>query len=377
MRIMQDYQTFIRQKYGGIARYHYELNKNLNLQGNHSDIYVMLSQCEYLKNEKKTINYRNKAIRNVMLIANDIRTFIHLAINRLKKNKYDIVHVTWYKSFYLPIIAKKKNRPAIIMTVYDLIHEMVQDRDPVMAKGVTDRKRTMSIVDGIICISENTKRDLLKYYPKLKKVPIKVIYLGASLVESSLPRIIDENYILFVGNRKDYKNFANFAMAVAPILKKDNKLFVFCAGGGAFDMDEIKLLKQQGVYKQFIQKSVSEEELASLYKNAECFVFPSLYEGFGIPILEAFGYGCPIAIHNGSCFPEIASDAAEYFDGNSVDEIRHSIEKILYNEGFAKNLVEKGKKRFELFSWEKTAEETSEFYRSIIKSQRIHRKMED
>ena len=367
---MQDFQIFVRQRFGGISRYHLELNRNILSLGEKSFIKVAYPQCEYLKQTQKVYRYPNKLFRNSIYILNEIVSFFYVILMSLSEKPIDIIHVSWYKTSYIKALnaVLKSRRPKVVITVYDLIHEMTMNANPIMKKGAIDRQNALRLADGIICISENTKKDLFEYYPEAKSKPTKVIYLSSDVVKNTKREIkVTTPYILYVGNRDGYKNFSNFIVAVAEILKLKKEYIVFCAGGGDFKSEELSLFERLGIKANVVQKNVSDNELAELYQNASCFVFPSLYEGFGIPILEAFNNECPIAIHNGSCFPEIAKDAAAYFDGKKVDSILSTIMKILDDDIYRSTLVEKGKIVAASYSWEKTASSTINFYKEILR----------
>ena len=103
-----------------------------------------------------------------------------------------------------------------------------------------------------------------------------------------------------------------------------------------------------------------------MYNNAECFVYPSEYEGFGIPILEAFSCKCPVILSNSSCFPEVAGAAAKYFNLGNVNELTNILEEVLYSDSVKQQMVDKGLIRFKDFSWQKCAEETLCAYKKIL-----------
>lgn len=153
--------------------------------------------------------------------------------------------------------------------------------------------------------------------------------------------------------------------AFSLLAQKDSKLYLICTGNKFSQGEEDKLSKLH-IKNKTLQINASDKELSELYTRASLFVFPSLYEGFGIPILEAYACHCPIAISNTSCFPEIAGDAAIYFDPYSVKDIANTIEAIIYNPQKANELIQKGIKRLELYSWEKTVVETEETYKKAI-----------
>ena len=150
------------------------------------------------------------------------------------------------------------------------------------------------------------------------------------------------------------------------ILKRDHDLYVVCVGGGVFSKVEIDEFSNLGVLQKVLRFDLCDEELACSYNNAQLFVFPSLYEGFGIPILEAFECRCPIACSNTSSLPEVAGDAAAYFDPYDVGSIHSTIEKLLYNKELALAFIEKGENRLKQFSFEKTAKETLRIYKELL-----------
>ena len=175
-----------------------------------------------------------------------------------------------------------------------------------------------------------------------------------------------QKYILFVGARGGYKNFTRFIEAMRKILDRRKDLHVFCAGGGAFNYEE---QKNFGEYAGRIhQGGLSDLELADAYAGAECFVFPSEYEGFGIPILEAFACSCPVVCSEASCFPEVAGKSAEYFDPLNPDDMADKILGVLDDEALRKKLIVSGRGRLKIFDWDKTAAETLKCYKEAMKN---------
>lgn len=228
------------------------------------------------------------------------------------------------------------------------------------------KKEIISKASRIIAISKNTKKDLVELL-HIDQQKIDVIYHGTSMqrFENKITMQLPEKYILFVGSRYSYKNFNRFIEAFSLLAQKDSKLYLICTGNKFSQGEEDKLSKLH-IKNKTLQINASDKELSELYTRASLFVFPSLYEGFGIPILEAYACHCPIAISNTSCFPEIAGDAAIYFDPYSVKDIANTIEAIIYNPQKANELIQKGIKRLELYSWEKTVVETEETYKKAI-----------
>lgn len=375
MRVLCDYQILVRQSTGGVSRYHYELLKNINILKN--DV-LMETLCLFSRNYyfrkyfgRDPYNYSNKKVRNIVLILNDLCTFFKVLFIGLFGKRYDIVHVTWYKPFYIKILKRimLNNKPKVVMTVHDLIHEMLSEKDPIMKRGAYDREKMLKISDEVIAISNNTKKDLLYYYPWVDERKISVVYHGfpEETLGESKPKNMPNDFVFFVGQRSSYKNFSTFIRAMGILHKKIKKLYIVCAGGGAFTEKEQKIIKEAGLVGLVSQKFMTDEELVYCYRHARCFVFPSLYEGFGMPILEAFYYDCPVVLSNASCFPEIAGDAGIYFDGMNVDDIAEKIEMVYkMNDVERTILIKKGHDRLHNFSWNKAAKETVAIYKKAI-----------
>ena len=139
-----------------------------------------------------------------------------------------------------------------------------------------------------------------------------------------------------------------------------------CAGGGKFTREEMQLLSTLGIIGQISQYDLSDDNLAHFYKNALAFIFPSLYEGFGIPILESFACGCPLLCSDTSSLPEIAGEAACYFDPYSEASIQNVLLKVLEDTHLRNDLILKGYERLKKFSWQQTAEQTKKIYESVL-----------
>ena len=243
--------------------------------------------------------------------------------------------------------------------------------------GRTELVRAIFAADKIICVSKHTKHDLLKIYPQINEDKIVVIYHGNSLERIDIQNkmlcipalsidITNMKYILFVGRRDFYKNFTGFIKATAPILQNDKELKIICAGGGGFNTVEKELISSYQILDRCYQINISDDILPYLYHFARCFVFPSIYEGFGIPILEAWACKCPIALSRASCFPEIAQDGGLYFNTDNEDEMRQVISSLVYNDELRIKLITRGLKLLDNYNWNKTVTETLDVYESIV-----------
>ena len=262
-------------------------------------------------------------------------------ISNMLKGNYDIFHPTYYNNYFLKYLGKK----LYVVTVFDMIHEKYPDLFLKSDKTRLLKKKLIKKAAKIIAISENTKKDIKNIYNVEDKM-IEVIHLGSS-IDLKLSEIggnykLPPRYLLFIGKRSHYKNFDRFIKAVAPILIDFKDIRVVCGGGESFSKEEKRLfsqLKIEGKIHHFTFHNDS--QLIALYKNALFFVYPSLYEGFGIPILEAFNCSCPVLLSNTSSFPEIAADAAEYFNPEDINSIHETIRKTINNEELRQDLKKK------------------------------------
>ncbi|MCI7697864.1 MAG: glycosyltransferase family 4 protein [Akkermansia sp.] len=288
------------------------------------------------------------------------------SLKALKTFRYDLVHPTHNNS--TEILPHIKKTPLVI-TIHDMTHELFpQSFSP--ADPSARRKREFARrADRIIAISRRTKEDAVRILGVDPDI-VDVVYHGNSL---TLPRIplahippLPERYVLFVGKRAGYKNFENFIKAFSIIHQKAPELHLICVGGGAFSDEENRLIAELRLASFVRQLPADDALLATLYSKAEFFVYPSLYEGFGLPLLEAFSCGAPVVCSDASCFPEIAGDAALYFDGNSVENIAEAMEEAFLNETLRSKLRKKGTERLTHFSWAKCAEETLTSYQRVL-----------
>ena len=274
--------------------------------------------------------------------------------------KGTIFHSSYYR------IADQKD-VANIVTVYDFTYEKYCSGLPRYVHS-WQKKRAIKNSDGIICISENTKNDLIKFNPNIDENKIQTIYLSADesfeLLESPkdglkkvFKELIDKKYVLYVGDRSDYKNFD---IAVKTTQQIHNCILVI-VGGGALRDGETKLLQKD----YFHYQGISAEDLNILYNNAFCLLYPSSYEGFGIPVLEAMRAGCPVVSTNLSSIPEVAGDAGLLVNNIKVEEFVKEIEKLEDNE-FRDKIIAKGLEQSKKFSWDRCFEETFEFYKEVV-----------
>jgi glycosyltransferase involved in cell wall biosynthesis len=359
MRILYDHRVLSDQASGGITRYFCELYSNLKLRTNvYPEISVLYCENVHYTDMMRSkpplcgTNFKGKwyAVR----IANELLTRY-----KLSSGKYDIFHPTYFDTYHIGL-------SPYVITVYDMIYELYPEYfvgDPI----AETKKTVVENADKIIAISENTKNDIVSIY-EIDPDLISVTPLATSLGDATPETIgIPPRYILFVGNRWWYKNFEVFARAMTMLLHEDSELKIICAGSSDFNTSELNLFKSLGISNSVLHCNIrSDGELSSLYRNALAFVFPSLYEGFGIPTLEAMSCGCPVVASSRSSIPEVAGTAAVYFNPEDSCNMADAVAKVIYSPKIREDLIRKGHIQNAKFSWDKTADKTLAVYEEMI-----------
>ncbi|MDR0681006.1 MAG: glycosyltransferase family 4 protein [Dysgonamonadaceae bacterium] len=381
MKILYDHQIFTIQNFGGISRYFSQIVSNLPDHVS-TDISIRYSNNEYLnklnkispletfidplekfafgttfRGKKKIFNFMEKKFPNKYQNYESKNKEISIAY--LKKQDFDIFHPTYYDDYFLEYIG---NKP-FVLTIHDMIHELYPEmiNDTLLSIRKTHLAKKAA---HIIAISENTKKDIIDILD-VPEEKISIVYHASSLIEGKRTVNLPPNYFLYVGERKNYKNFFFFALSIEQILKNQKDIYVVCTGR-PFDTNEIQFLTELNIRDNFISVFVKDEEMFNVYNQAIAFVFPSYYEGFGIPILEAFESSCPIILSDTSCFPEIAQDCALYFSPKNIKQLRQCLEKIIDDSSLKASLINKGKIRFRDFSWPDAANKTLDVYKRVL-----------
>ncbi|NMF90633.1 glycosyltransferase family 4 protein [Aromatoleum petrolei] len=366
MRIAFDHQIFGWQEYGGVSRYAYELATGLaGACGQDVNIICPLYVNRYLA-ESDAVGL----VTGVRVPVFPKSGRIYRAVNAvlgwpgMRRFRPDIVHETYYST---RTAAPKGSK--VVLTVYDMIHERFPENFSIADPTRREKAAAVLRADHVICISEQTRKDLVEF---LGVPPEKtsVVHLGFTLrpqgSQPSQDEASDRPYLLYVGNRSGYKNFDGLVRAYAssPFLQAEFDLV--CFGGGEFNARERDAVEKLGAAASRVRQVAGDDSvLASYYRQARAFVYPSRYEGFGIPPLEAMSFGCPVACSNVSSIPEVVGDAAEMFDPSDTESMCAAIERVASDEARRAELIARGRARLDVFSWQRCAQQTLDIYRRI------------
>ncbi len=363
MRLALDEQIFAIQAFGGISRMFAELARQF-IEGGVSEV--------QLKPLSAPIVTRHVLDDPVLSGALDVRearnewTALARYFSRLRTHpSADIIHNT----FYLPHGLAPTRGAKRIVTVHDMIPELLPGTRRRLDL-LTLKRRYVDSADHVICVSEATRRDLLRVYPEVT-APISVVHHGVDsrFMPGSDPLPdLPEKYILMVGNRSQYKDGAVLFRAFGQVAREVPDIQLVCIGGGPFSREERSILEEQGISSRVRQDVLSDPRMPAAYSNAQAFVFPSRFEGFGLPALEAMACGAPTILADATSLPEVGGDAALYFPVNDADALAETLLRLLDDPGLAQDLSTRGLERAGAFTWHATARATAEAYRKALSS---------
>jgi glycosyltransferase involved in cell wall biosynthesis len=363
MRILYDHQVFSLQDAGGASRYHFELVRNLQ-QLDEAAIEVLMGlngsvmPFAALQQPRTRVFGRHTAVRPGLAryAVNEVLSAIIAPL----RGPVDIYHPTLYRA--LPWVRRRR----VVVTHHDCIHE----RFPRLFKNavaIIESKRKLFVqADAIVCVSKSSRNDLHRFYDVAEK-KTHVVYHGFSPLPApgDGPGIM-EPYLLYVGSRASYKNFdllleGFFRSGLAGSYR------LLAVGGGEFTATERVRIAALGLTRSVsVVPKAEDATLARAYRNAALFIYPSLYEGFGFPPLEAMSMCCPVLVSRTSSLPEICGDAAFYFDPGDVAELSQSLTAVLADERGLALKRTLGAQQVRLYDWTRSALSTFEVYRSVL-----------
>lgn len=287
----------------------------------------------------------------------------------LSKERFDV-----FEGLNLPLVKSPNGRT--LLTIHDI--RGVGKESPILARVAlkTALARALRVADHVITVSETMKREILDFYPK---VPISVVYNG--LIASEFSHISDTDlqavrqkfalpagFILAVGHLEKRKNYSRLIAAVARLRDQGRSCSLLIVGNDSGERRAIEAsVASANLSAQFrILSGLSDLEVRCVYKLCSLFVFPSTYEGFGIPILEAMAAGRPMVLSDIPVFREITQDRGFYFAPHDVESLADAIEKVLSSDSVASSLIEYGNQRVKAFGFQGLAAQMECVYRSLV-----------
>jgi len=377
--VLYDYQAFDMQRLGGVSRCFVENFKHLPADIN-AEFSVLESDNVYLQElgfcpvglhrRHFLIEKEFKGKGRLFSIYNKIKGTcygtnenLNYSIGKLKEGNFDVFHPTYFGTYFLEYIGKKP----FVFTIHDMITDIFPQYFDIDDYQSIGKKIIAPKASKIVVVSEHTKNDVMRIL-RIPENKIEVIYHGCITKRvNAYKNKYDFPYLLYVGDRGNYKDFWMMIPYLIPVFEHYPSLRIVCTGH-PFDSEEYALMNKYNIRDKLLCNICSDEELMNLYHFAKAFIYSSEYEGFGIPILEAYQAECPVLLNNASCFPEIAKDAAVYFEMNSeISNLEQKVEYVLQMANDEKeNLISKQNERLKFFNWEKSAEQLANVYRSLV-----------
>ena len=361
MRVALDEQIFAIQRYGGISRLFYEQARAFVTD---SELDIDLAPLSApVVNEYLLADPALAAHLRATRASGPYRALAQYLMRRRHHSPVDIVHNT----FYMPRGLAEHADARRIVTVYDMIPE-IMPKTRRRLDFLTEKHRYVREAAHIVCISESTRRDLFRVYPDIH-APVTIAYPGVSpAFRPDSPRLtgLPEPYVLHVGNRSSYKDGATLLRAFGVIATAFPDHTLLLVGGGGLSREERILVVQAGLPGRVVQVNLTDAEVPSAYAQADVTVFPSRYEGFGLPAVEAMASGSPLILADTSSLPEVGGSAARYFPPGDDQRLASVLADVLQDTSQQRDMRAAGFTQASRFTWQGYARANVEAYRETL-----------
>jgi glycosyltransferase involved in cell wall biosynthesis len=357
----------------GLGRYTQKLIENIEALDDQNQYFVFLRKENWEEYQPRNKNFQ-KVLADIPWYG--LREQFQFP-KIIKKHKLDLMH---FPHFNVPVFYKGK----FVVTIHDLIllHHSTKRASTLSPFFYFFKKTAYNFVirravrksEKIIAVSKHTKGDIEKYFgTPSEKIIVTYEAIDASQKALSEPgeKILKKYgimkpYLLYVGNAYPHKNLERLVLVFREIRKKHPHLHLVFVGKEDYFYRRLKKFVSDNFAKNVIFADyVPDDHLGIVYRDALLYVFPSLYEGFGLPPLEAMARNIPVASSSASCLPEILGEAAAYFDPKAMSEMAETIEKAIVDGELRRELMEKGQEQIKKYSWKKMARETLNIYKNI------------
>ena len=361
MRVAFDEQIFLLQQQGGVSRYFVELLRNLPNADPPVDVTTPFRRVVNRHALEALGGSRFAPARGPLQPYPQLAA---AAARPRRRERVDLIHHT----FYHPRFLRDYPGTPKVVTIHDMIPELLGARGRFGGNPHMALREYVRRADLLIFVSASAEADLLQLLGE-PAAPRVVVHHGVDNRFSAggpRPAGFPEEYVLFVGNRTGYKDFATLLASFAHASKDLSGVHLVCVGGGPLTPDELAAATPAGLHGRLHQFSLTDEEMPGAYANAAAFVFPSRYEGFGLPALEAMAAGTPAILARTSSLPEVGGDAALYFAPGDSEELAAVLTDVLSAAATRMDLTQRGRTRAAGFTWQRTAQLTAEAYRLVV-----------
>ncbi|MBU2628449.1 MAG: glycosyltransferase family 4 protein [Proteobacteria bacterium] len=365
MRVGITAELLLNAEFTGIENYICNLSENLSLNKTHDINLILPLETLNRKDSSLSIFHYSPPLSKIKLPFQSslISSLINYPIGLKGFNAIHVPTVT-APFFFRPPEVK------VVMTVHDIIPNLFPKWQPLKRRLYFKYflKHRFKFVDRFIAVSENTKKDMINLF-NIEDDKIDVIYEGVSKRFKKEEHQEKREFVLAVSTLEPRKNFTTLIHAFIRCKEKHNiKEKLLIVGRKGWLLDHIRDIPKQYARDIIFKGYVSNEELVVLYQQAKLFIYPSMYEGFGLPVLEAMACGCPVITNNCSSIPEVGGVAVEYVDPENVEAFSQIIFQIISSPEQQKVLSDKGVVQAKKFTWEKCAHETINTYEKVLNS---------